>query len=119
MAVDRLSLTLAALANPTRRAILVRLVRGEATVSELAAPFSLTLPAVSKHLKVLERVGLVRKRRHAQERPCALDSAELREVVRWLAPFQTQWEERIDRLDAYLTGTSPERPKQRRKNDRP
>jgi DNA-binding transcriptional ArsR family regulator len=100
---DRLSLTLAALANPTRRAILARLARGEATVNELASPFALSLPAVSKHLKVLERVGLVAKRRHAQERPCSLEPAQLQLVARWLAPFQAQWEERLDRLDTYLS----------------
>ena len=108
MAVDRLSLTLSALANPTRRAILARLTRGEATVNELAAPFSLTLPAVSKHLRVLERVGLVTKRKHAQARPCALEPAQLRDVARWLAPFQAQWEGRMDRLGAYLAQLPPE-----------
>lgn len=108
MTVDRLSLTLSALANPTRRAILARLTRGEATVNELAQPFSLSLPAISKHLKVLERVGLVTKRRHAQERPCALEAAQLRDVARWLAPFQAQWEERMGRLGAYLAELPPE-----------
>ncbi|HKV89967.1 MAG TPA: metalloregulator ArsR/SmtB family transcription factor [Thermoplasmata archaeon] len=110
MTVDRLSLTLSALANPTRRAILARLTRGEATVNELAAPFSLTLPAISKHLKVLERVGLVTKRKHAQQRPCALESAQLRDVARWLAPFQAQWGERMDRLGVYLADLPADRP---------
>jgi DNA-binding transcriptional ArsR family regulator len=118
MAADRLSLTLSALANPTRRAILIRLIRGEANVNELAKPFAMTLPAISKHLKVLESVGLVSKRRQAQERVCAIESAQLKDVARWLAPFQAQWEDRIDRLDAYLTQVQAKRPDEERKNER-
>lgn len=99
---DPLSATFAALADPTRRAILARLAQGEATVGELAAPFSISQPAVSKHLKVLEQAGLVTRGRAAQSRPCKLNAARLREVSDWLETYRRFWEESFDRLDAYL-----------------
>ncbi len=99
---DRLDETFAALANPTRRAILARLARGEASVNELAEPFDLTLPAISKHIKVLERAGLVVRSRRAQSRPCALDPAPLAEVSTWAEQYRPVWEARFDRLDHYL-----------------
>src|SRR5438128_1063881 len=102
MAVDRLSLTFGALADPTRRAILARLRRGGAPVTEIAAPFDMSLPAVSKHLKVLERAGLVTRGREAQWRPCALDAGPLKEVDDWIERYRDIWEERLDRLDGYL-----------------
>jgi DNA-binding transcriptional ArsR family regulator len=91
-----------ALADPTRRAILARLAQGEATVNELAAPFALSLPAISKHLKVLQRAGLVTQGRQAQWRPCRLDPAPLRDVAAWMEPYRQLWEQRFDRLDEYL-----------------
>jgi DNA-binding transcriptional ArsR family regulator len=99
---DRLDATFAALADPTRRAILRRLTMGEATVTEIAAPFEMTLPAVSKHLKVLERAGLIARGREAQWRPCKLQAEPLKEVADWVGEYRTFWEERFDRLDAYL-----------------
>src|SRR5437016_591126 len=102
MSPDRLSSTFAALADPTRRAILERLAAGEATVSELAAPFAMTLPAVSKHLKVLQRAGLIERGRQAQWRPCRLDAAPLKEVADWVEQYRLYWEESFDRLDDYL-----------------
>jgi DNA-binding transcriptional ArsR family regulator len=104
-AVDetRLSETFAALANSTRRAILARLAEGEATVNELAAPFEMTLPAISKHIKVLERAGLVLRGQRAQYRPCALDAAPLEEVSSWAEQYRPVWEARFDRMDDYLT----------------
>jgi DNA-binding transcriptional ArsR family regulator len=102
MATDRLSLTFAALADPTRRAILARLARGEATVTELAEPFKLSLPGVSKHLKVLQRAGLVRQGRNAQRRPCRLEAAPLKDVADWVEHYRRFWEESFDRLDDYL-----------------
>jgi DNA-binding transcriptional ArsR family regulator len=102
MAVDRLSTTLAALADPTRRAILARLAMGETAVGELARPFDMTLPAISKHLKVLERAGLIERSREAQRRPCRLRAAPLREVSDWVATYRQFWEQRLDRLEAYL-----------------
>ncbi|MBG0810049.1 helix-turn-helix transcriptional regulator [Methylosinus sp. H3A] len=99
---DPLSTTLAALADPTRRAILARLAQGEASVGQLAAPFSISQPAVSKHLKVLEQAGLITRGRAAQSRPCKLDAARLREVSDWLETYRRFWEESFDRLDAYL-----------------
>ena len=100
---DRLSETFAALASSTRRAILARLAEGSATVNEIAEPFDLTLPAVSKHIKVLERAGLVVRGRHAQYRPCALDPAPLAEVAGWAEEYRPVWEARFDRMDDYLT----------------
>ena len=99
---DRLSATFSALADPTRRAILARLASGEASVTELAEPFAMSLPAVSKHLKVLERAGLVARGREAQWRPRRLDAAPLREVAEWLEDYRRFWDESLDRLDAYL-----------------
>jgi DNA-binding transcriptional ArsR family regulator len=99
---DPLSTTFAALADPTRRAILARLARGEATVTELAQPFSMSLPGVSKHLKVLQQAGLVVQGRNAQWRPCRLDPTHLREVDEWVAAYRGLWESRFDRLEAYL-----------------
>ncbi len=100
---DRLTATFAALANSTRRAILARLARGAATVNELAEPFDMQLPAVSKHLKVLERAGLIIRGQHAQFRPCALDAAPLAEVADWTEQYRPVWEARFDRMDDYLT----------------
>ena len=102
MTNDQLSVTLAALADPTRRAILARLALGEATVNELAAPFALKLPTVSKHLKVLQRAGLVAQGRQAQWRPCRLEAAPLKQVDDWLQPYRRFWEESYERLDEYL-----------------
>jgi DNA-binding transcriptional ArsR family regulator len=102
MKTDRLSMTFAALADPTRRAILGRLTEGEATVNELAAPHAMSLPSVSRHLKVLERAGLVVKGRSAQWRPCRLDSAPLAEADAWMAPYREFFEKRIARLEQQL-----------------
>ena len=102
MSPDRLSTTYAALADPTRRAILARLASGEASVTELAEPFDLSLPAVSKHLKVLERAGLITRGRRAQWRPCQLDPAPLKDAADWLEDYRQFWEQSFDRLDDYL-----------------
>ncbi len=99
---DRLNETFAALANTTRRAILARLAEGEASVNELAEPFELTLPAISKHIKVLEQAGLVVRSRRAQYRPCALDATRLEEVSTWAEQYRPVWEARFDRMDRYL-----------------
>lgn len=99
---DRLDATFAALADPTRRAILRRLTAGEATVTELAAPFDISQPAISKHLKVLERAGLVTRGRQAQRRPCQLDPKPLRDATEWLANYRDYWEESYQRLDTLL-----------------
>jgi DNA-binding transcriptional ArsR family regulator len=95
-------MTLSALADPTRRAILARLSRGEASVKELAEPFAMSLPAVSKHLKVLERAGLISRGREAQWRPCRLEAEPLRDLADWLENYRRFWDESLDRLDAYL-----------------
>jgi DNA-binding transcriptional ArsR family regulator len=102
MPADRLSATFAALADPTRRAILARLASGEASVTELAEPFDMTLPAVTKHLKVLERAGLIRRGRAAQWRPCRLEAKPLEEVADWVVHYRRFWEQRLDRLEDYL-----------------
>lgn len=102
MANDQLSITFTALADPTRRAILGRLAQGEATVTELAEPFSLSLPAVSKHLKVLQHAGLVRQGRRAQWRPCRLEVGPLQDVAEWVEDYRRFWDESYDRLDDYL-----------------
>ena len=102
MPLDPLSTTFAALADPTRRAILARLALGETSVSELAKPFDISAPAISKHLKVLERAGLITRGREAQWRPCRLQPGALRGVDDWLERYRRLWEERLDRLDAYL-----------------
>jgi DNA-binding transcriptional ArsR family regulator len=99
---DSLSATFAALADPTRRAILARLASGEASVSELAAPFDMSMPAVSKHLKVLERAGLIARGREAQWRPCRLDPAPLKDVAAWIERYRRTWEERFERLENIL-----------------
>jgi DNA-binding transcriptional ArsR family regulator len=99
---DPLSATFAALADPTRRAILARLSSGEASVTELAEPFDMSMPAVSKHLKVLERAGLIARGRDAQWRPCRLEAEPLREVAGWLDHYRVFWEQSFDRLDEYL-----------------
>jgi DNA-binding transcriptional ArsR family regulator len=99
---DALSATFAALADPTRRAMLARLTRGEATVNQLAEPFAISLPAVSRHLKVLERAGLVTKSRSAQYRPCRLDTEQLRHVDEWMAPYRAFFGVRLDRLEQHL-----------------
>jgi DNA-binding transcriptional ArsR family regulator len=101
-ATDPISTTFGALADPTRRAILSRLASGEASVTELAAPFEMTLPAVSKHLKVLERAGLIARGREAQWRPCRLEAAPLKDVSDWVEHYRRNWEESFDRLDEYL-----------------
>lgn len=106
---DRLSLTFSALADPTRRAILARLAKGEATVTELAKPFDMTLPAVSKHLKVLEHAGLIARGQQAQWRPSRLDAAPLEEAAEWVGQYRRFWEQRLDRLDAYLRKTKSDR----------
>jgi DNA-binding transcriptional ArsR family regulator len=102
MSPDHLSTTFAALADPTRRAILARLSTGEATVTDLAAPFEMSMPAISKHLKVLERAGLVARSREAQWRPCRLEAAPLKDVAEWVDHYRQVWEHRLDRLDGYL-----------------
>jgi DNA-binding transcriptional ArsR family regulator len=102
MRADRLTATFSALADPTRRAILARLALGETSVTELAKPFRISLPAVTKHLKVLQRAGLITRSRRAQLRPCRLDAKPLREVADWVAEYRRFWEQRLDRLDEYL-----------------
>ena len=106
---DRLSETFAALANSTRRAILAHLAGGAATVNELAEPFELTLPAISKHIKVLERAGLVLRGQRAQYRPCALDATPLKEVSTWAEQYRPVWVARFDRMDDYLSELQPPR----------
>lgn len=100
--LDPLSATLSALADPTRRAILARLSKGEATVNELAAPFDISLPAVSRHLKVLESAGLISRGRDAQWRPCRLEAEALKDVDDWLARYRRFWTTRFDKMDAYI-----------------
>ncbi|RJG10606.1 ArsR family transcriptional regulator [Pseudomonas cavernicola] len=120
MSPDQLSSTFAALADPTRRAILARLATGETTVTELAEPFEMTLPAVTKHLKVLERAGLISRSREAQWRPCRLEAKPLEDVADWVGQYRQFWEERLDRLEDYLrelqaqatTGETPQKPLQ-------
>jgi DNA-binding transcriptional ArsR family regulator len=99
---DRLSATFAALADPTRRAIIARLAAGECSVTELAEPFDMSMPAVSKHLRVLEQAGLIVRRREAQRRPCRIEAAPLKAVADWAEHYRHLWEGRLDRLDAYL-----------------
>jgi DNA-binding transcriptional ArsR family regulator len=116
---DPLSATFSALADPTRRAILARLARGTATVNELAEPFEISLPAVSRHLKVLEGAGLISRGREAQWRPCRLEPKRLEAVDDWLSVYRRYWEQSLDRMAAYLEeigeGESSERPKQKRR----
>jgi DNA-binding transcriptional ArsR family regulator len=123
MNTDALSTTFAALADPTRRAILARLASGEASVTELAQPFDMSLPAVSKHLKVLENAGLITRGREAQWRPCRLEPAPLRSVDAWLDEYRQLWEARLDRLGDYLrelqAATPPARQKKRARRKPP
>ena len=114
---DVLSLTFAALSDPTRRAILSRLAAGEISVTELAAPFKMSLPAISKHLKVLERCGLIARGRAAQWRPCRLEARPLREAVEWLENYRQFWEESFDRLEIYLRELQKKK-KQEKHHDR-
>ena len=113
--MDRLSVTFSALADPTRRAILARLVTGETSVGELAKPFEMSLPAVSKHLKVLERAGLIARGREAQWRPCRIEPEALKGVDHWLEKYRRLWEERFDRLDVYLQELQAKEKKRGRK----
>ena len=115
MQPDHLSNTFAALADPTRRAILARLASGEASVTELAEPFEMSMPAVSKHLKVLERAGLIARGREAQWRPCRLDAAPLKDVAGWIEHYRRFWDESFDRLDAYLRELKKKEKKHARK----
>lgn len=124
IAPDPISTTFAALADPTRRAILARLAGGETSVTELARPFEMTLPAVSKHLKVLERAGLIARGREAQWRPCRLDAGPLRDVADWVEHYRRYWEESFERLDDYLrelqrkeANNEPGRPQRKENND--
>ena len=121
---DHLSATLAALADPTRRAILSRLAAGEATVTELAKPFDMSLPAISRHLKVLARAGLISRAREAQWRPARLEAEPLRDVADWVEQYRKIWEGRMDRLDDYLRDlqareSPPKRPRKRTRRRRP
>lgn len=118
MPADRLTATFSALADPTRRAILARLATGECTVTELAAPFQMTMPAISKHLRVLEGAGLISRRREAQLRPCRLEAAPLKEVVEWAERYREIWEGRLDRLDTYLKELQTKETKNARKQRR-
>jgi DNA-binding transcriptional ArsR family regulator len=114
MSPDRLSSTFSALADPTRRAILARLATGEASVTELAEPFAMSMPAVSKHLKVLERAGLVARGREAQWRPRRLEAAPLKDVARWIEHYRRFWEESLDRLDDYLRALKAKESKEKK-----
>ena len=116
MATDQLSTTFAALADPTRRAILARLVTGECSVTELAEPFEMSLPAVSKHLRVLERAGLIARGREAQWRPCRLEARPLKEVADWTERYREIWERRFARLDTYLQQLKAKEKKNDRKH---
>ena len=120
MTADRLSTTFAALSDPTRRAILARLALGETSVSKLAAPFDMSLPAISKHLKVLERAGLITRGRDAQMRPCKIEVKALKEADDWLEEYRRLWEQRLDRLEDYLQTLQAEqatkaRPKEKKR----
>lgn len=108
--MDTLSTTLAALADPTRRAILAELCLGERTVTELAKPFDMTMPAVTKHLKVLERAGVIERRQDAQRRPCRLVTEPLKDVADWLETYRLDWEQRLHRLDDYLSEVQSQEP---------
>jgi DNA-binding transcriptional ArsR family regulator len=115
MTADNLSTTFSALADPTRRSILARLRSGEATVLELAEPFEMSLPAISKHLKVLERAGLISRGRDAQRRPCRIEASRLKEATDWLERYRRFWDEGFDRLDAYLSTMKKKEKKHGRK----
>lgn len=112
MSTDQLSVTFAALADPTRRAILAHLAKGEASVTELAQPFEMSLPAISKHLKVLERAGLITRSREAQWRPCRLEAEPLKDAADWIESYRQFWEQSFDRLDDYLQKLQAEATKQ-------
>jgi DNA-binding transcriptional ArsR family regulator len=118
MTPDPLSATFAALADPTRRAILARLAAGETSVTELAAPFRMSMPAVSKHLKVLEHAGLIARSREAQWRPCRLEAGPLRDVAQWVDHYRQFWEQSFDRLDHYLKELQKEKKHGRKKRKR-
>jgi DNA-binding transcriptional ArsR family regulator len=118
MGTDHLSTTFAALADPTRRAILARLVTGEASVTQLAEPFEMSMPAISKHLKVLERAGLIARGREAQWRPCRLEAAPLKEVAGWVEEYRQFWTASLNRLEAYLREMQNEEAKKEQKNGR-
>lgn len=111
MEPDKLSLTFSALADPTRRAILARLAKGEASVTELAAPFAVTMPAITKHLKVLEGAGLIERGREAQWRPARIQAAPLKDVSEWLERYRKNWEESFDKLEEYLQKVQKQRKK--------
>jgi DNA-binding transcriptional ArsR family regulator len=115
-ASDALSATFSALADPTRRAILARLASGEVSVTKLAEPFEMSMPAVSKHLKVLERAGLIARGREAQWRPCRLEAGPLKDVSDWLEHYRRFWEESFDRLDAYLVELKNKQIKEKKKH---
>ncbi len=118
MTDDQLSITFAALADPTRRAILARLASGEASVTQLAEPFEMSMPAISKHLKVLEKAGLIARGQDAQWRPRRLEPAPLKEVAGWVEQYRRFWEESLDRLDAYLRELKKEKSKQEKQHVR-
>ena len=117
MRADELNRAFAALADPTRRAIIARLASGEATVTELAEPFEMKQPSISKHLKVLERAGLISRGRAASTRPCRLETARLKDIADWVETYRNLWEETFERLDAFLKSTQPS-PKKGRGNAR-
>jgi len=119
MTTDHLSSTFAALADPTRRAILARLATGEAPVTELAKPFDMSMPAISKHLKVLERAGLIARSREAQWRPCRIEAGRLKEVADWVEEYRRFWEHSLDRLDEYLKELKLKERKHGRKQRKP
>ena len=119
MTMDHLSSTFAALADPTRRAILARLATGEAPVTELAKPFDMSMPAISKHLKVLERAGLIARSREAQWRPCRIEAGRLKEVADWVEEYRRFWEHSLDRLDEYLKELKLKERKHGRKQRKP
>ncbi len=116
---DRLSATFQALADPTRRAILARLALGETSVSELAKPFEMSMPAVSKHLKVLEHAGLITRSRDAQMRPCKIEAAALKQADDWLEEYRRLWEQRLDRLEDYLQTVQAKAPRDKETKAKP
>ena len=118
MTPDPLSSTFSALADPTRRAILARLASGEVSVTELAEPFEMSMPAISKHLKVLERAGLIARGREAQWRPCRLEAGPLKDVSQWVETYRQFWEESFDRLDVYLAELKEKETKEKKKHAR-
>jgi DNA-binding transcriptional ArsR family regulator len=118
MQIDQLSTTFAALADPTRRAILARLSSGEASVTELAQPFEMSMPAISRHLKVLEHAGLIARGREAQWRPCRIDAGPLQEIDEWLKRYRQFWEQRLDGLQDYINELKRSEPKQEKQHAR-